>query len=346
MRVDRNLGTALAALALIVVACGGAGPQSTPTPTPSPSALASPSARVTATATATASAGATASATASAGPTGTATQAGPTGTPFTGSVTLAAPEAVSAGGQVEVAWTGPNAFGDFVAIMPVGATAWVNEHYFDTVHGTPGRLVAPTTPGAYELWYISGDERQTLARRAITVTPFVGSLSGPDEVEAGSQFDVGWTGTNGPNDYVTIVAVGTAAWSGESFFYTHDGTPGTLVAPIEAGSHELWYVAGTELTTMVRRPITVTPYVVTLDAPAEVQHGSQFSVTWTGPDGPSDYITVVAVGAPANAYLSYAYTAAGSPSVLTAPDAPGSYEVRYSSDRVGIVFASRPITVK
>jgi hypothetical protein len=88
----------------------------------------------------------------------------------------------------------------------------------------------------------------------------------------------------------------------------------------------------------------VRPYVVTLDAPDEVNAGAQFEVEWTGPDGPSDYITIVPAGSAEGAYLSYAYTRDGSPATLTAPDDPGAYEIWYASD-LG-TYASIDITVR
>ncbi len=68
--------------------------------------------------------------------------------------------------------------------------------------------------------------------------------------------------------------------------------------------------------------------------------------TWTGPDGPSDYIPIAPAGSPVGTYLSYAYTTAGSPATIMAPPEAGQYEVRYASDRVNITFKRIAITVK
>ena len=58
-----------------------------------------------------------------------------------------------------------------------------------------------------------------------------------------------------------------------------------------------------------------------------MNRGATFQVTWTGPNGPSDYITIVAAGA-------------------TAPAAAGNYEIWYASDRVpGLIFARTNIVV-
>ncbi|MEO8251720.1 MAG: hypothetical protein ABI578_04505 [Chloroflexota bacterium] len=297
------IGSALAVLVL-VSGCGGQGGSTTPSPS------ASPAASTTASASAAASLGAT------------------------GPANLDAPSDVQAGASFEVAWTGPNAARDYVTIVSAGAAKWTNEPYFYTTNGTPGKLVAPVKDGAYALWYVSGADGSILARRAIRVTPFVGDLLGPDTVEAGTTFEVAWNGPNGPGDYVTIVAKGTAKWTTESYFYTTNGSPGKLVSPIKAGDYELWYASGVDDSKQATRPITVTAYVVTLSAPATVAAGAAFQVTWTGPNGPSDYITIVPAGSPDGTYTDYAYTTAGNPVTIKAPTTKGSYEIWYASDRV------------
>lgn len=68
-------------------------------------------------------------------------------------------------------------------------------------------------------------------------------------------------------------------------------------------------------------------------------------MTWTGPNGPSDYITIVAAGSPVGTYNSYAYTSTGSIVTLTAPAEPGDYEIWYASDRVKGTFGKTTIKV-
>lgn len=265
----------------------------------------------------------------------------------TGEATIDGPSEVSAGAKFDIKWTGPNAQGDYITIVAADAAKWTDEPWFYTVGGaSPHSLVAPVKDGAYALWYVSGATDTIMARRAIRVTPFTGNLGGPAEVQAGSNFEVAWNGPNGPGDYVTIVAQGVTKWTNESYFYTSAGTPGTLVAPLEPGAYELWYVTAADDKTMATSPIVVTPYVITLSAPSQVQHGAKFDVAWKGPNGPQDYVTIVPVGSPPGTYASYVYTVNGTPVTLTAPDTPGSYEIWYASDRVrNIVFGKSPITV-
>ncbi len=321
---------ALGGIATIVLlaACGSSG-QASPTPTASASSAASGSAAASASASA----------------------ASPSGGP-TGPASLDAAQSVAAGAKFEITWTGPKAQGDYITIVVAGTTKWTNEPWFYTTGASsPGTLVAPVTEGAYALWYVSGADGTILARRAIRVSPFVGNLGGPQEVEAGSSFQVAWNGPNGPGDYVTIVKVGTAKWTDESYFYTTSGSPGTLVAPVQAGAYELWYVTGAGESKQATAPITVTPYTVTLDAPSQVAKGASFNVTWTGPNGPSDYLTIAPVGSPPGTYLDYQYTQnyVGQQITLKAPGTAGNYEIRYQSDRGGVkgvvIFGSRPLTV-
>jgi Ca-activated chloride channel homolog len=256
------------------------------------------------------------------------------------------PATVEAGAGFPVEWTGPNANGDYVTIVPAGAAAWTDESYFYTSVGSPGTLVAPAEAGPYALWYVSGADDSILTRVAIQVTPFQGAFAAPASVVAGTQFKVGWKGPNGPRDYVTIVPKGAKRWTDESYFYTTSGNPGALVAPVKAGPYQLWYVTGQQEKVKARQAITVTPYTVTLDAPDTVAPGAQFQVAWTGPNGPTDYITIVPAGSPVGTYASYVYTNTGSPVTLTAPDTAGDYEIWYASDRVAKTFAKIPIKVQ
>jgi hypothetical protein len=330
---------------VLVAACGG-GAASTAPASAEPSltgtftATAAPSTAVIATTAPTAAAATPAATSLASATPASATPAA------SGSATLMAPDTIGAGAKFEVAWTGPNNAQDYVTIVSVGTTKWTNEMYFDTAAGSTGTLVAPTTAGAYEVWYANGADDAVMARHPITVTPFAGTLDAPAQVAAGSPFQTAWTGPDGPSDYVTIVAAGATKWTTEPYFYTASGSPGTLVAPIAPGAYEVWYVTGEDRTPQARQPITVTPFDITLKAPAKVKKGADFKVTWTGPNGPTDYVTIVPKGSTDGTYLSYAYTAKGSPAILKAPTKAGNYEIWYASDRVDGTFARRSIVVK
>jgi Ca-activated chloride channel homolog len=307
------------ALGVLLAACGGGTPSPTlPPPTGGPTA-----------------------------PPSSAPESLPAATsPSTGAPSLTAADEVQAGSEFEIAWTGPNAQGDYVTIVKAGTAAWTNEDYFNASSGSPGRLLAPTEPGAYELWYVSGADKSVLVRRPISILAFVGSLDAAAAVQANTEFDVTWAGPSGPGDYVTIVKAGATQWTDERYFNATGASPQKLLAPVEPGAYELWYVTGTDRVIQVRRPITVTPTSATLDGPDDVAHGAQLQVAWTGPNGPADYITIVPLGSPEGTYLSYADTTNGSPVTLTAPDAGGNYELWYVVGQDRTILARVPIVVK
>lgn len=56
-------------------------------------------------------------------------------------------------------------------------------------------------------------------------------------------------------------------------------------------------------------------------------------------------MTIVPVGAAPGEYQSYFYTRDGSPGTLTAPDAPGEYEIRYVPGASDVVLMKATIRV-
>jgi hypothetical protein len=82
---------------------------------------------------------------------------------------LDAPASVPAGQEFEVSWTGA-VTGDYIVVLPMGATAIVDEPYSNVTLGSPLKVMAPTTPGAYELACMKGDTTDVFkARQPITV---------------------------------------------------------------------------------------------------------------------------------------------------------------------------------
>jgi Ca-activated chloride channel family protein len=263
----------------------------------------------------------------------------------TGNVTLDFEAEVQAGTEFDVTWTGPDNRGDYVTIVPDGADEGTYLSYFETAAGPTGTIYAPTTAGDYEVRYVDGATSATLASSPITLTGRSITLELPITVVAGTSFQVTWEAIDAPQDYITIVPEGADEGSYTSYFYTSEGSTGTLIAPIEEGDYEIRYVSGLDDTTVATSAMPVTPLEITIDAPSVVAAGSQFEVAWTGPNGPSDYLTVVPLGADPGTYGDYAYTTEGPTLTLIAPEEPGEYEIRYQSDRVPGVFFSTPITV-
>jgi hypothetical protein len=83
----------------------------------------------------------------------------------------------------------------------------------------------------------------------------------------------------------------------------------------------------------------------TLTAPATVAAGSTFSVGWTGPGAPQDFVSIDAPDAPDRTYGAYAYPSQGNPLSLKAPDEPGRYLLRYHLAGDYRVIGSAPLEV-
>ncbi len=259
---------------------------------------------------------------------------------------LGAPESVGAGGQFAVEWIGPDNDRDYLTIVPEDAREGSYDSYQYTRDGSPVTLTAPDEPGAYEVRYVTGQGDRTLASAPITVIAVGATVTVAPEIPAGSEFSVAWTGPDNDRDYLTIVEAGAREGAYTSYQYTRDGSPATLSAPAEPGAYEVRYVTGREENTLASVPVTVTAVSASLAAPASVDAGERFEVTWEGPDNPRDYVTIVEAGAREGAYRSYQYTRDGSPAALTAPDEPGAYEVRYVTGVGDRTLASVPISVR
>ncbi|HZX00187.1 MAG TPA: VWA domain-containing protein [Trueperaceae bacterium] len=259
---------------------------------------------------------------------------------------VSAPAEVVAGGELDVSWTGPGNEDDYVTIAPAGAPEGTYLDYDYARNGNPLTIRAPDEPGDYEVRYVTGQSSSTLATTTLTVTEATASIDGPDEVVAGSAFEVSWTGPDNRDDYVTIAPAGSSEGTYLDYDYTRNGDILTIVAPEDPGAYELRYVTAQSSATLASAPITVTEASASLTAPSEVEAGGSIRVTWEGPDNPNDFVTIVPVGADEGAYLDYDYTRNGSTLAITAPNEPGEYEIRYVTGRSYYTLASVPITVR
>lgn len=269
--------------------------------------------------------------------------------PFTAravAAALEAPSEVTGGAAFDVAWDGPDNAGDLVVVAPVGADASAMLSYAFTSFGDPARLVAPVDAGDYEVRYVGGAGGGVQATAPLRVVVAEASVTAPAEVMGGANVSVTWQGPDGPQDMVAFAPQGAPPGTFLSYSFTQFGQTLDLVAPVEPGVYEVRYLSGSEGRALASAVVNVTPPVVSLQAPAEVAANAAFTVRWTGPDGAGDYVTIVRAGAPEYEYLSLAFTSWGADLDLTAPETPGSYEVRYFSGSARVVLASVPITVR
>ena len=172
------------------------------------------------------------------------------------------------------------------------------------------------------------------------------TLNAPDEVTMGATVEVRWQGGSNAQDFITIVPVDAPESKYEAYQYASKN-PVSLVAPPRPGNYEIRYLAAASpYATLKKRPLTVVAAVATLEAAASVPAGDELSVSWSGPDNPMDFITLVPVATPEGQYAVYAYTNKGSPLTLRAPDVTGEYEIRYLLGSGGYpTLGRRPVTV-
>ncbi|WPB83944.1 vWA domain-containing protein [Sediminicoccus rosea] len=225
-----------------------------------------------------------------------------------------------------------------------------------------GALRLPLPPGRYVVT-ASTAERIGSVTAQITATP-------PDEIvvpladalpratvtpaqpsaAATGTVGVAWTGPNEPGDYLVIVPTGQGQEEPETRHYawTRVGSPATLRLPAAAGAYEVRYILARAARPIGRAPLTVTPVTATLEAAADAPAGSEVLVRWTGPRAPGSWVGIVPAGAAPGAYVSggFVYVEdAANPLPLTAPAAPGAYEIRFVEGVDGTPLAARPIAV-
>ncbi len=258
---------------------------------------------------------------------------------------LNAPQSLTAGADIEITWTGPDLPGDYITIVPQGAPDGDYTAYEYSTKGSPLTLLATDSAGAYELRYMLGSSNTVLARRAITLTAPIVTLTTPPEAVAGATIDVIWTGPDNARDYITIVETGAEEGAYNGYTYTSEGSPLRLQTVDAQGDFEIRYVSGQSDRTLASQPITLTGAQVSLTAPPEAVAGAKIEVTWTGPDNARDYVTIVEVGAEDRDYGNYTYTSEGSPLQITTIDRPGNFELRYISGQSKAVLARLHITL-
>ncbi|MEX2124750.1 MAG: VWA domain-containing protein [Woeseia sp.] len=262
-----------------------------------------------------------------------------------GDVTLQVPASATIGAPLEVHWQGGSSPQDFITIVPPG-TAEGRYDAYQYARQNPVTLTVPAMPGEYEVRYLGAASYPTLARVPLEVIDTVATLAAPATVTAGAEFSIEWSGPDNPRDFITVVAAGTPESQYDAYAYTDKGSPLTLRAPDKAGDYELRYLMGSgSYRTLGRASLTVSGTDASVSAPQSVAAGSAFEIAWQGPDNTQDFITIVPASAAAREYDAHVYTSRGNPSVLNAPEVPGTYEVRYLTGQTYATLASAALTV-
>jgi Ca-activated chloride channel family protein len=276
-------------------------------------------------------------------------------------VALIAPASVPAGSAFEVTWKGPGQARDYVDVVPSGHKETEGElSYAYAEQGNPAQLRAPGDAGAYTLRYVleAAGGRKVLVSVPLKVTAATAALAFPPKAKVGAELVVHWRGPKGAGDYVDIVPAASRETTGETDYAyvdkSEDGETVELKLPAQPGAYAVRYVleASGGRRELVRVPLTVEDVEpVTLKAPARVAPAAAVEVQWSGPNTKGDYVDLVPAGAAeTSGELDYAFTRdlEGKPATLTAPSAPGRYEVRYVLQGVDSrrVLARAPVEVR
>ncbi len=166
-------------------------------------------------------------------------------------------------------------------------------------------------------------------------------LIAPDTAAAGTTLSVQWSGPSTDQD---VIGVQNAAGDVKTEAYVTAGKPATMRLPPDAGTYQIIYrQADSARRILATRPIIVTASDFSMSAPDSVAPGAEIAITHRAPVGPQDTILIAKPGD--YGYISYSYVGDGGTVTLTAPEEPGSYELRYSfGDQINV--STRPITVQ
>jgi len=244
-------------------------------------------------------------------------------------IALTAPETAVTGSTFTVGWDRTVNTQDYINIVPAAADEGKFGNYIVVRDDKEGELTAPSEPGLYEVRYVLREGSRTMGSKPIEIVASEVTLTVPASATTGSDFPVSWTGTVNSQDYINIVPAGADEGDFGNYFVVRDDTKGKLRAPAEPGLYEVRYVLRESSLTLARASIEITAPEVTVTAPDQAVTGSKFRVSWTGTVNSQDYINIVPSGADEGEFGNYFVVRENTEGELTAPAAPGLFEVRY-----------------
>lgn len=262
----------------------------------------------------------------------------------------AQPASVLSGDPIQVDFEGAGAASrGWIVLAPVGSSDETELDY-RAAEGPAGvvELRAPDAEAKLEARYITTGEQRTVAGRSspISVTPAKASVRVARTAGTGASVKVEWNGPESDDNFLTFAPVGAEAamYLQGSWARASAGSPLTLTAPLEPGEYEVRYVmSGTDRVAASAR-IKVSAAKITFSAPDEVMVGDTVPVRYTLAGG-SSALVIVPPGADAGDYGDFwGRPQEDGQSTLTAPLAPGPYEIRYLAEG-HIVLARRNLRV-
>ena len=261
-------------------------------------------------------------------------------------VRIDSPDRAEARTPMTLAWSGPGHQGDIITVVPEGAAA--SSHVVcitaDAAAGT-ATVPAPVVPGRYFVHFVSS-WGHILERRPLEVFEVLATIDAAKQAAPSVVLAIGWTGPDGPNDFLRIAPAEAGSQDYISWAPTSSGSPLELQTPSAAGTYEVRYVRGLDGEVLAREALEVVHTAIRIEAPETVDAGTRFPVTWHGTSAAGDLIAVARVGAPAGGWFDFAYVGGEHSSTLAAPFKPGRYELRYISGAGLEILDARPLLVR
>lgn len=168
-----------------------------------------------------------------------------------------ASSSVLAGESVEVRWTGPDAAEDFISLASPEDPGDAYVAWERTDDGNPIVLTAPLDPGIYEVRYVSGTGAEVLAQSPVEVSAAAIELQAPPTVVPGQRFEIRWTGSTVPGDFVAVSRPNAPPHRFLDWASTAPGSPVTLAAPTHPGTYEVRFIRKSGLEILARIQVEV-----------------------------------------------------------------------------------------
>jgi Ca-activated chloride channel family protein len=258
------------------------------------------------------------------------------------------PEWPLAGTEAYIQYWGAPPGTNLVAVTAAGAPVGQYLIRFPTI-GPVGEITLPLpdSPNDLEVHFtrdIGSGVQQLLGRLEFETLRRTVTLEAPDRTEIDAPITLNWDGDGSPGDHIVFERQGDDLREDVLCFPAAHGGPVTLKVPDLAGSYVVRYRSrgGRSL---AQSRLEIFEILATLEGPTSAIPGEEINVSWTGPDAVQDFLSIATHDENSEEYLGFAPTTNGSPVVLTAPTAPGDYEIRYVRAADGEILARHSLAV-
>lgn len=261
--------------------------------------------------------------------------------------TLVVPDSVIVRYTFIVEWTGPANPGDRIDVRSIDGSSIVSgQPVAQSVDGNTVELLAPPEVGTYTVEYVVADDIPPLGTAILNVVTVGPSLTIPETVQFGGDFEVFWTGPGSNGDRIFVVDPATGDDYSTDQARVRDKGVGELRAPEIIGTFEVQLVAGSTGEVLASAPFRTTPVTGSIIMPEGPFHVGDrgMPVQWTGPRNGADRLRVFARGSEDS--ISQRPASRNSPETtnVSVPSDAGLYTLKLIS-RAGNVYAEADFEV-